>query len=161
MIILGIDPSLNSTGYGLIEYKNSRIHYLESGIIKNTQKTPIEIKLLTISEKIENIIQIYKPFKSGIEETFVNNNFQTSLKLGMVRGVILTQLAKFEIPIVELSPNLIKKNITGYGKAKKDQVSFMIMQILSDISKNHEFKTEDETDAIAIAITALNSKNYM
>lgn len=158
MILLGVDPSLNSTGYGVIEYKNSKIFYIKSGIIKNSINLPIEKKLLNISQTLEQVIEEYKPQKAGIEETFVNTNFQTSLKLGMARGTILTQLAKFEVPILEISPNLIKKSVAGYGKAKKEQISFMVLQILSGINKSYNFETEDETDALAIAITALHIK---
>ena len=157
MIILGIDPSLNSTGYGVIKYNNSRLYYVTSGVIKHAKSDELPKKLLNISNTIHDVISEFKPSKAGIEETFVNSNFQTSLKLGMARGAIFVNLAKFEVPIFEISPNSIKKNITGYGRASKDQLSFMVSQILSGIPSGTVFKTDDETDALSIAITTHTS----
>ena len=153
MKILGIDPSLNSTGYAIINAKDSKLLYIASGVIKHEKNLDLPKKLLNISNAVNDLILEYQPSNSAIEETFVNSNSQTSLKLGMVRGVILSILAKFDISILEIAPNLIKKNIVGNGKADKSQVAFMVKRILHDIPENKTFKTEDETDAIAIAIT--------
>jgi crossover junction endodeoxyribonuclease RuvC len=153
MIVLGIDPSLNSTGYGILEARNSKLHYITSGIITHAKETDFPQKLVNISNVLNDIILQYQPVKSGIEETFVNVNFKTSLKLGMVRGAIILTIAKCGIPIFEISPNSAKKSITGFGKAGKAQVSFMASRILSGIPEGKIFKTDDETDALSIAIT--------
>jgi crossover junction endodeoxyribonuclease RuvC len=159
MIILGIDPSLNATGYGLIKVDGSRLIYVASGTIKHKKEDELPKKLLNISNIIKDAILEYKPVRSGIEETFVNTNFKTSLKLGMVRGVVMVCLADAGIPIFEISPNLAKKSITGYGKAEKMQVAYMVSRLLSGIPQGKTFKTEDETDALSIAI-ATHSFNF-
>ncbi len=160
MILLGIDPSLNSTGYGVIKLEGSKLLYVSSGIIKARKEDELENKLLNISNIISEIIKEFKPQKIGIEETFVNVNFQSSLKLGMVRGALILTCANAGIKINHISPNLIKKCVTGQGKATKEQVSFMIKRLISGIPPEKVFKTEDETDALAVAITTHFNKEY-
>jgi crossover junction endodeoxyribonuclease RuvC len=160
MILLGIDPSLNSTGYGVIKLEGSKLLYVSSGIIKAGKEDELENKLLNISNIISEIIKEFKPQKIGIEETFVNVNFQSSLKLGMVRGALILTCANAGIKINHISPNLIKKCVTGQGKATKEQVSFMIKRLISGIPPEKVFKTEDETDALAVAITTHFNKEY-
>lgn len=155
MIFLGIDPSLNSTGYGVIKKDGSRLHYISSGIIKfkaGGEGKIFHSKLLEVSNQIANIISEFLPSKVSIEETFVNSNSQSSLKLSVVRGAILLTLAQKNLDIHEFSPNYIKKVITGNGKAEKMQVAFMVPKLLSDFPKKQNFISEDESDALAIAI---------
>jgi crossover junction endodeoxyribonuclease RuvC len=157
MILLGIDPSLNSTGYGVINAQNSRLVYITSGVIKHQKDDNLPLKLLNISNTLKDVILEFKPDFAGMEETFVNNNFQSSLKLGMTRGAILLTLAELNIPTSQISPNLAKKCVTGQGKASKEQVSFMIKQILSNIPQEKVFSSDDETDALGIAIASYSS----
>jgi crossover junction endodeoxyribonuclease RuvC len=155
MIFLGIDPSLNSTGYGVIKKEGTRLFYITSGIIKfkvGGNAEDFHSKLLQISNKLTEIIQEFKPQKASIEETFVNSNSQSSLKLGIVRGAIILTLMQQKLEISEFSPNFIKKVITGNGKAEKSQVAFMVPKLLSTFSKEQNFISEDESDALGIAI---------
>lgn len=153
MIALGIDPALNQTGYALIMKKsNGTIALMEAGIIKNKQNAEFPTKLLNLFSKIDAICSVYKPQLCGIEETFVNINPASSLKLGAARGSIITAVAKNEIPIFEYSPNKIKKTITGVGKCDKSQVEFMIKRLVSGVKDD---LSHDEYDAMAIATTCL------
>lgn len=153
MIILGIDPALNQTGYAVIIKKsNGRIGFEQSGIIKNKQTEEFPQKLLKIFNTIDQICKLYKPNACGIEETFVNLNPTSSLKLGAARGTIITAVTHNAIPIFEFNPNKIKKTITGAGKADKTQVEFMIKRLISGVPEN---LSHDEYDALAIALTCL------
>ena len=159
MIILGIDPSLNSTGYGIIKKEGSSLFYISSGVIAARKDDTFYEKLVNTSKALEDLILEFSPEKVGVEETFVNSNSKTSLKLGMARGAIILTLAKANLKIFEISPNLAKKNITGNGKAEKEQVAFMVGKLLCNIPQEKIFKTEDETDALAMAIACAHG-NY-
>ncbi|MDA0617585.1 MAG: crossover junction endodeoxyribonuclease RuvC [Proteobacteria bacterium] len=153
MIILGIDPALNQTGYAVIIKKsNGTIGFEQSGVVKNKITEEFPQKLLKIFNIIDQICKLYKPQYCGIEETFVNVNPTSSLKLGAARGVIITAVTQNEIPIFECSPNKIKKTITGAGKADKSQVEFMIKRLITGVP---EKLSPDEYDALAIALTCL------
>jgi len=148
MLILGIDPGLIKTGWGIIESKDNQIIYIASGTIATNTKQPMGERLKNISKEISIILNHHKPTACAIEETFVNQNPLTSLKLGQARGAILTTIALQDIPIHEYLPNLIKKTVTGVGKAQKQQVCKMIKYLLPKSNT----QTEDEADALAIAI---------
>jgi crossover junction endodeoxyribonuclease RuvC len=153
MIVLGIDPALNQTGYAIIMKKsNGTISFVEAGIIKNKIKDEFSQKLLNIFKQINQICELYKPQVCGIEETFVNTNPTSSLKLGAARGAIITAIANNDIPLFEYSPNRVKKTITGAGKADKSQVEFMIKKL---VYSTPESLSSDEYDAIGIALTCL------
>jgi crossover junction endodeoxyribonuclease RuvC len=152
MLIIGIDPGLIKTGWGIIEKNSNHIKYIASGVIKTSTSKRMEERLLNIYSKIDKIIKTYKPEHFAIEETFVNDNPLTSLKLGQARGVAILTGALNGLPVSEYSANLIKKTITGAGKADKIQVQQMIKYILP-ISN---FETSDEADALAIAICHCN-----
>jgi crossover junction endodeoxyribonuclease RuvC len=152
MIIIGVDPGLVKTGYGLIDKIDNQIKYVASGVIKTDASNPIGKRLLNIYHELNEIIKIYNPQEFAIEETFVNDNPLTSLKLGHARGAAILVGAINNLHITEYSPNLIKKTITGAGKADKTQIQKMIKYILP-IST---FKTSDEADALAIAICHCN-----
>lgn len=155
MITLGIDPALNQTGYAVLSKKSNGTIFLEtSGFIKNKHTEEFPKKLLNLFNQIDQICTLYKPQQCGIEETFVNINPASSLKLGAARGALITAVAKNEIPIFEYSPNAIKKTVTGAGKADKTQVEFMIQRLVSGVPKN---LSADEYDAIAIAFACLCS----
>jgi crossover junction endodeoxyribonuclease RuvC len=153
MRILGIDPGLNKTGWAIVEQKNN-LQYIDSGFIKNKQDIQIYDKLSLIVQQVKNVMQTYKPNLLAMEETFVNNNAVSSLKLALVRGAIMAIAIENNIKIIEIKPNTIKKVITGNGKADKKQVDYMIRIILPKINP----KTFDESDAIGIAIAGHYSK---
>lgn len=153
MIVLGIDPGLIKTGYGIVKIENNNLSYIDSGTIFTDTKLLIENRLKNIFEKIDKIIKIYKPNYFSIEETFVNNNPISSLKLGQARGVAILAAGINNLQVFEYKPNTIKKSITGVGKATKDQIGMMIKCLLPCVN----LKTEDEADALAIAICHINN----
>ena len=153
MIVLGIDPALNKTGYAILKKNhNNTIQLITSGVIKNNLTQEFPQKLLTLFNAFDQICTLYKPNICGIEETFVNVNAVSSLKLGAARGSIITAVAKNDVKILEFLPNKIKKTVTGAGKADKSQVEFMVQRLIIGVTNQ---LTPDEYDAIAIAFTAL------
>ena len=150
--ILGIDPALNNTGWAVVDGNGSgNIEFVDIGHISNKVSDDYYSKLAKIRQNIEEIITKYKPNFLSIEETFVNNNALSSLKLGVVRGVFLSVALQYNLKIMEFKPNEIKKTITGNGKAEKQQVDYMVKMLVPKA----EPKTLDESDALAIALTGL------
>lgn len=157
MRVLGIDPSLKSTGYGLIEYTGQEYSVLAYGTIKPTVSQPFHHKINEIKSKIEEIIATYNPEEVAIENTFYAQNVKTALTLGQVRGAILIAIASQDCPLFEYSPLEIKKAVTGYGQADKNQVSIMIKTLLN-ITDNH--METDASDALGTAFCHLNSRLF-
>ena len=157
MKILGIDPALTCLGWGIIESKPPKIQYIDSGLVKTTPKELMWHRLYKISSSIEMIINLHKPDAIAMEETFVNKNPSSSLKLGYVRGALMSIIGKTNLPYFEYSPNKIKKTIVGVGHAEKEQVKHMVKMIVSGIDK--EDISLDESDALAIAYTCQVNQN--
>jgi crossover junction endodeoxyribonuclease RuvC len=157
LIVLGIDPALIKTGWGIVRSMNNNLSYIASGTIVTDTKIPIELRLKNIFCEIDKIIKKYQPDHFAIEETFVNMNPTTSLKLGEARGVAILCGGMNGLPVFEYKPNLIKKSVTGVGKATKDQIGVMVKCRLPLVNIN----TEDEADALAIAICHINNGYFM
>lgn len=149
-MIIGIDPGINKTGFGIISEVGFSPNYIESGIIKNQQNIKQSDKLSNIFLNVDSLIKKYKIKSIVLEETFVNSNPNTSMILGYARGVIILLAGIHNLPIYEYSPNHIKKTLTGNGHANKEQVQYMVKTILN-IKK--DLKGFDESDALAIALT--------
>jgi len=150
MKILGIDPALTSLGWGVIKLNPPKINYVASGLVKTKPTELMHKRLYNIVATIENIIETYNPDLIAMEETFINKNATSSLKLGYVRGAIMSLIGKFDKPYFEYTPNLIKKTVVGSGHAEKHQMAHMIKLI---ISGTHNLKNLDEVDALAVAYT--------
>lgn len=150
MIILGIDPALNRTGWGVVEVNNGNVlSYISSGIIDVSLNKDLGQKIKTLAAEIKKVIIKYKPSEIALEETFVNKNPATSLKLGHARGAIMLSCLEYNDNLFEYSATLVKKSVSGMGKADKDQVARMVKILLP---KAH-FNYHDESDALAVAIT--------
>ena len=149
MRIIGIDPGLRNTGWGIIEFKNNRLIHIDNGRISPPSISSVGERLLFLEIKLSVIVKKYNPNSSAIEQRFVGPGTGSSLKLGMARGVSILVLAQAGLQIKELPPKLVKKTVTGYGSASKDQIKSMIEKLLNIIPKN-----EDSSDALAIAISA-------
>ena len=149
MIILGIDPGLRNTGFGIIKSKKNVIAYISSGVVSTTDNETHAERLRDIFVGIREIIAEYTPEYAVMEKVFVNNNPKTTLALGQARGASLTAIALEKIPILELSSNEIKKSIVGNGHATKTQMQFMVKNLLH---LNTEV-CQDASDALASAIT--------
>ena len=147
--ILGLDPSLSSTGWGIIEVKDNRMSYVADGFIPTDAKLPIEQRLSLIYKTLCNVIETYAPQEAAIEQTFLNSNPSTSLKLSMARGVVILAPGSYDIPLSEYEPNKVKKATVGVGRADKTQVEMMVKVLLPGCKP----KNNDSSDALAIAIT--------
>lgn len=148
MIVIGLDPGLRFTGWGVIENINNKISYIASGVISSSEKDSLAIRIADIHKGVTQILQLYRPEQAAIEETFVNKNPLTTLRLGQARGAVMLAPALLEIPVFEYSPNLIKKTVVGTGHAEKIQVQAMVKMLLP---KSNE-KNPDANDALAISI---------
>ncbi|MEE8378494.1 MAG: crossover junction endodeoxyribonuclease RuvC [Candidatus Aminicenantaceae bacterium] len=157
MRVLGIDPSLKSTGYGLIEFTDQEYSVLAYGTIKPTVSKPFHQKINEIKNKIEEIIDTYAPEEVAIENTFYAQNVKTALTLGQVRGAALIAIASQDRPLFEYSPLEIKKAVTGYGQADKNQVRIMIKTLLNITDDKME---TDASDALGTAFCHLNSRLF-
>lgn len=157
MIVLGIDPALGSLGWAVVAKESTKLKYLASGVIKTSSKDEMHNRLAFINDVLEKVILEYKPNMAAIEETFVNTNSVTSLKLGYARGAIMSLIGRHSLGMREFKPNTIKKTVTGYGHAEKDQILHMIKLLLLGTSV---ITNSDEADAVAIAYTCLVTKNY-
>lgn len=147
-IILGIDPGLQHTGWGIIKQNGSALSYVASGVIHTKSSESVALRIKKIHLSLTEVINLYKPTESALEETFVNMNSQSSLKLAHARGAIMLSLSIHNLPVFEYSTRLIKKTVTGSGKADKIQIKQMISLLLPGI----QIANEDEADAVATAI---------
>jgi len=159
MKVLGIDPSLKSTGYGLIEFSDTNQEYsvLTYGTIKPHKNNLFHYRLNEIKIKIEELITLYNPEEVAIESTYYAQNVKTALILGQVRGAALVAISSQERPLFEYSPLEIKKAVTGYGQADKTQVSLMIRTLLN--IEDNQMET-DASDALGTAFCHLNSRLF-
>ena len=154
MRILGLDPSLASTGWGIIEAENNRIRYVADGVVKTGASVDAAGRLAALHQVICDIIEQYKPDEAAIEKVFLNMNPESSLKLGQARGVIMLAPARYGIAVAEYEPNKIKKAVVGVGHAQKDQVGMMIKVLLPGCKP----KNNDSADALAVAICHNNHR---
>ncbi len=148
MRILGLDPSLSSTGWGIIEAENNRLRYVDDGFIKTDTKAPLPERLAVIYNTLCQVIDLYKPQEASIEKVFLNSNPVSTIKLGQARGVVLLAPAMYNIPLTEYEPNMIKKAVVGVGHAEKNQVETMMKILLPGCKP----KNNDSSDALAAAI---------
>ena len=149
MKIIGIDPGLQKTGWGIINVSGSSLKFVACGLIKQNAKEMMANRLKFLCEELQHILDQFEPSGAAIEDTFVNQNPTTSLKLGMARGALILSMAQKGLDVAEYAPNKIKKSVVGQGHATKDQIGMMIKVLLPSCG---ELK-EDEADALAIAIT--------
>ena len=146
--ILGLDPGLRRTGWGIIESDGVRLSYVASGVITSDGKDELAYRLAELYQGILGVIVSHKPAEAAVEETFVNENPRSTLKLGQARGMALLAPAMKGLPVAEYTPNLIKKSVVGAGHAEKHQIQAMIGFLLP----RAKFDSADEADALAIAI---------
>ncbi len=146
--IIGIDPGLRNTGWGVIECEGSRLSYIADGSVHSNADAPLAERLLQIHSQLLAVLREFSPDEAAIEETFVNMDARATLKLGQARGAVMLAPAMLGIAVAEYAPNVIKKSVVGAGHAEKDQVKHMVKLLLPRAL----MKTADSTDALAIAI---------
>ena len=152
--IIGIDPGLRRTGWGIVESDGVRLSYVASGLITSDAENDLAYRLRELYEGIFSVIASFKPAEAAVEETFVNENAKATLKLGQARGMALLAPAMQGLKIAEYPPNLIKKTVVGSGHADKKQIQVMVGFLLPKA----RFDSADEADALAIAICHSNHR---
>ncbi|MEP5936824.1 MAG: crossover junction endodeoxyribonuclease RuvC [Erythrobacter sp.] len=149
MIILGLDPSLSCTGWGVILAQGSRLAHVANGQVKTNAKAPIAERLHHLHDAIRAVIVAHSPDRAAAEEIFLNKNPQSSLKLAQARGAVLASCAAGSLSVNEYSARLVKKSVVGTGAADKSQVQAMLKVLLPSA----EIAGVDAADALAVAIT--------
>lgn len=148
MRLLGLDPGLRVTGWGVVDVDDNRLRHIADGVVKTDTRTPIGERLCQLDRGLAEIIKRFQPDEAAVEEAFVNRNAVSTLKLGQARGVVLLVPSRAGLPVAEYLPNLVKKTVVGTGHATKDQVQMMVNTLLPGASRG----TPDAADALAVAI---------
>ncbi len=146
--ILGVDPGLRNTGWGIIECEGPRLAFIACGVIRPDADAPMAQRLLCVHEALTAVIAAHAPAEVAVEETFVSRDAKASLKLGHARGVALLVAAQAGLKVAEYAPRLIKKAVTGTGTAEKRQVTAMVRILLPRARP----ESADAADALAVAI---------
>lgn len=146
--ILGIDPGLRRTGWGLIEVLGNRLIFTACGSVATSDKASLAERLVTIHDGLVRVVDEFAPDEAAVEATFVNKDAKATLKLGQARGVALLIPARSGISVAEYAPNLVKKTIVGAGHGEKEQIRLMLRVLLPKADP----ATHDAADALAIAV---------
>lgn len=150
MTILGIDPGIGRTGWGVIEKKSAKITLVDFGCVETTPNSLSAERLSILFESVNKIIDKYQPDKAGVETLIFNTNTKTAMAVGQARGVIILALALKKIDVQEFTPLQVKQAVSGYGRAEKFQVQKMVKALLN---LKEIPKPDDAADALAVALT--------
>ncbi|MBT5185208.1 MAG: crossover junction endodeoxyribonuclease RuvC [Kordiimonadaceae bacterium] len=151
--LIGFDPGLRKTGWGIIDVEGSRLIHVANGIVKTDNALSLAERLVQLYDGLTQVVTDWEPISAAVEETFVNKNPNSTLKLGQARGISLLVPALAGLPVAEYSPNHIKKSVVGAGHAGKEQVKAMLGILLPGVKINGE----DAGDALAVAICHAHS----
>lgn len=152
--ILGLDPGLRRTGWGVVSVAGARLTHVAHGVIAPRETLPFSERLLTLFEAIAGVVALHAPDEAAVEETFMNNNAASALKLGHARAMALVAPARAGLPVAEYAATVVKKAVVGTGGADKDQVGFMIRRLLPTAGET----TADAADALAVAIAHAHAR---
>src|SRR5439155_17298287 len=155
--ILGIDPGLRRTGWGMIACEGNRLIYVACGSVETNDKASLAERLVTIHDGLARIVDEFQPDEAAVEATFVNRDATATLKLGQARGIALLVPAKAGVAVAEYAPNLVKKTIVGAGHGDKAQIRMMIGVLLPKADP----RSEDAADALAIAVCHAHHRHSM
>ena len=155
--IIGIDPGLRRTGWGVVEIEGNRLGFVGCGSVPTNDRDALAARLLTIHDGLMKILDEFQPDEAAVEATFVNKDGQATLKLGQARGIAMVVPAKAGIPVAEYAANLVKKSIVGSGHGDKTQVRMMIGVLLPKADP----ASHDAADALAIAVTHAHHRTSM
>lgn len=148
MRLLGLDPGLRHTGWGIVEAEGNRLRHVADGSIDPDPSLDLAARLVRLHDGLAEVIARYRPAEAAVEETFVNKNPTSTLKLGLARGVVLLCPALAGLPVAEYPANLVKKSVVGAGHASKDQIQMMVKVLLPGAA----IASPDAADALAVAI---------
>lgn len=152
--ILGLDPGLRRTGWGVIVVDGARLAHVAHGVIAPKETAPFAERLLVLFEAISEVIETHRPDEAAVEETFMNNNAASALKLGHARAAALIAPARAGLAVAEYAATVVKKSVVGTGGADKAQVGFMIRRLLPTAGET----TADAADALAVAIAHAHAR---
>jgi len=152
-LILGLDPGLRHTGWGIVGQRDNRLSFVAAGRINPDPDLPMAGRLKALAEGVAGVIEKYRPFEAAIEETFVNKNAASALKLGQARGAVMLAAAQAGLDVTEYSANRVKQAVTGFGHAEKNQIKSMVGVLLPGTGK----LVADAADALAVAICHAHS----
>jgi len=147
--ILGIDPGLRRTGWGLVAIEGNRLSYLACGSLASDDKAALAVRLVAIHDGLRRVVAEHAPDEAAVENTFVNRDAAATLKLGQARGIAMLVPALAGLPVAEYAPNLVKKTIVGSGHSEKVQIRMMVRVLLPKADP----QSDDAADALAIAVT--------
>lgn len=148
MKLLGLDPGLGTTGWGVIEFDRGRLAFVACGVVTTDAGRSLAARLVQLSTGLEAVLEAHRPDEAAVEETFVNRNAVSTLRLGLARGIALLVPARAGLPVTEYLPNLVKKTVVGTGHAAKEQVQMMVAVLLP----GSRARSADAADALAVAI---------
>ena len=154
--ILGIDPGLRFTGWGVVESDGTRLRYIASGRITPNTKLALPARLCALAEALDEELDRHTPGEAAVEETFVNADPRSALKLGQARGICVAAPARRGLDVAEYAPNSIKKAVVGVGHADKAQVLAMVRRLLPSVGS----PSPDEADALAVAICHASHRQF-
>lgn len=155
--IIGIDPGLRRTGWGVIESDGHRLSFVASGAVTSDAKRELAARLVALFEGLSRVLGTWDPDEAAVENTFVNKDASATLKLGQARGIALVTPALRGLVVAEYAPNMVKKTVVGAGHAGKQQIRAMIGHLLPKANP----QSEDEADALAIAITHAHHRSWV
>lgn len=150
MLILGLDPSLSCTGWGIVRAEGVRLRHVAHGQVPTDAKAPIADRLHHLHDAISAVIAAHAPDRAAVEEVFVNKNPQSTLKLAQARGAVLAACGRHSLPLAEHAARLVKKAVVGTGGAEKQQVQAMLKILLPGVA----ISGADAADALAVAIAS-------
>lgn len=156
MRILGVDPGLAITGYGIVEYNGNKFYPVTYGCFRSAANQPLYARLHQLFNELEDLIVKYKPQCLAVEELFFNQNVRTAMMVGQARGIVLLAAARSGLEVFEYTPLQVKQAIAGHGRALKQQVQFMVRVILN---LTEIPKPDDVADALAIAVCHGNNSS--
>lgn len=148
MRVLGLDPGLRRTGWGVVDLNGTRLTHVANGGVGSDEKLSLAERLVQIRRGLAAVVAEMMPDEAAVEETFVNKNPTTTLKLGQVRGIVLLVPAEAGLPVAEYTPNHVKKSVVGVGHAEKQQIHLMVRTLLPGVA----IDGPDAADALAVAI---------
>ncbi|MGB2933394.1 MAG: crossover junction endodeoxyribonuclease RuvC [Methyloceanibacter sp.] len=154
--IIGIDPGLRRTGWGVIDYDGVRLGFVACGSVVSDESESLGTRLRQLFDGLQAVLARLSPGEAAIEQTFVNRDGSATLKLGQARGIALLVPALLTLPIAEYAPNAVKKTVVGAGHADKGQIRAMVSRLLPRAA----FDSTDAADALAIAITHAHCRGY-
>jgi crossover junction endodeoxyribonuclease RuvC len=154
--IIGIDPGLRRTGWGVIDYDGVRLGFVACGAVQSEDAESLGVRLRQLFDGLQEVLARLAPVEAAVEQTFVNRDASATLKLGQARGIAMLVPALLGLPIAEYAPNAVKKTVVGAGHCDKAQIRAMVSHLLPRAAPD----SPDAADALAIAITHAHSRAY-